>query len=394
MAKRKILMVGWEFPPNNSGGLGVACQGIVENLVDSGEDVTLVLPKPMAPNGESGNTLTTDKGNKYKVIYIPSKLRPYIGHDGKQYCGDLVKDVNLFADDVIRAVGDEDFDLVHVHDWLTVPAGIKVKKKFGKPMVMHVHSTEFDRTAGGKPNIDVEKIEKKGFKEADLIITVSNYTKSLLVDKYGIDERKIKVVHNGLDNPKKKREVNIDFLKDSPVIIFVGRLTIQKGPEYFIELARNVLDKRPDAVFIFAGNGDMFHHLLLTSAYRNLSGSVLFAGFLRDAAKDRLYQRADVFVMPSVSEPFGIVALEAAAVGVPVIVSKTSGVAEVLPSAIKLDFWDVEKMAENVLKLIEKSERGKEVGTKVMEEAGAITWEKAAMKIKDAYQQLLIQPNV
>ncbi len=393
MPGRNVLMVGWEFPPNNSGGLGVACQGIVENLVDLGEKVTLVLPRSMAGGGRGLGQLKTANGGIYDVIYIPSKLRPYVGHDGKQYCGDLVEDTEKYANEVLKAVEGRDFDLVHVHDWLTVPAGIKIKEKFEKPLVVHVHSTEYDRTAGGVPNSEVQAIEKKGFDKADLIVTVSAYTKKILVDRFGVDAKKIKVVHNGFTKPQSD-DISIDFLKNSPVVIFVGRLTIQKGPEYFIDLARKVIKERPDTVFIFAGDGDMFSHLLLTSAFKHLSGSILFAGFLRDLAKDRLYKRADVFVMPSVSEPFGIVALEAADAGVPVIVSKTSGVAEVLPSAIKIDFWDVDKMAENVLNLINKTDLRKEIGDKVKREAGVITWEKSAMKIKDAYQQLLMPVHV
>lgn len=394
MASRKILMVGWEFPPHNSGGLGVACKGIVENLVDTGEEVVLILPKVMMVGEESQTFLKSSKGNKYKVIYINSVLRPYVGLDGVAYSGNLVADVNTYASMVFKAAEGIDFDIIHVHDWLTVPAGIALKNEFGKPLVMHVHSTEFDRTGGGSPNEEVSKIEKNGFLFSNLIITVSKYTKDLLVKEYSVPVEKVIVVHNGVDYTPSDDMLNLDFLNGSPVIIFVGRLTIQKGPEFFLDVAQKVINKIPEAVFVYAGNGDMYHHLLLTSAYRNLSGSVLFAGFLRDKAKDMLYQRADIFMMPSVSEPFGIVALEAAVAGTPVIVSKTSGVAEVLPSAIKVDFWDTELMAKKILLLLEKSKYKRTIGQKVMEEAGAITWSNTAIKIKQVYYQLLSPESV
>jgi len=182
MENRRVLMIGWEYPPNNSGGLGVACQGIVENLVDQGEEILLVLPSQDIARVDFINDFSTQSGKKYKVMYVHSPLRPYAGRDGKKYSGDLIADVESFARKVLAAVKNEDFDIIHVHDWLTVPAGIKIKESSGKPLVMHVHSTEYDRTAGGDPNVVVSNIENKGFEEADMIITVSKYTKSLLIN--------------------------------------------------------------------------------------------------------------------------------------------------------------------------------------------------------------------
>lgn len=388
MAKKSFLMVGWEYYPHNSGGLGVACQGIVENLVDAGENVTLLLPKDLPSEETNQEIFKTKKGNTYLVIYIKSILRPYVGHDGISYSGDLITDVHSFANMATKVAESIPFDVVHVHDWLTVPAGIAIKQKFKKPLVMHVHSTEFDRTAGGDPNEKILKIEKDGYTSSNLIIAVSGYTKNILVDNYLVPADKVIVVHNGVDYTPADH-VSIDFLKDSPVIIFVGRLTVQKGPGFFLDTARKVIDKRPDAVFVCVGNGDMYQHLLVTSAYQNLSGSVLFAGFLRDEAKDALYKRADIFLMPSISEPFGIVALEAAATETPVIISKTSGVAEVLPSAIKIDFWDTNLMSKTILDLLKKSKTRKRLGKKLKAEADAITWGQTAIKIKEAYYHLL-----
>lgn len=385
----RILMIGWEYYPHYSGGLGVACQGIVENLVDSGEEVTLLLPKSLSPSEPDQTYFTTKKGHRYKVCYIQSILRPYLGCDGITYQGDLTTDVHAFAKIATQVAKGLDFDIIHVHDWLTVPAGIAIKEASHKPLVLHVHSTEYDRTAGGHPNEFVAKIEQRGYTNANLIITVSKYTKNLLVERYQVPADKIVVIHNGVDYAPNENKLSINFLQNHPVIVFVGRLTIQKGPDYFLSVARKVIDQRPEAVFVFVGDGDMYHHLLLTSAYLNLSGSVLFAGFLRGHAKDLLYERADVFLMPSVSEPFGIVALEAAATGTPIIISKTSGVSEVLPSAIKIDFWDTNLMANTILKLLDQPQKQKRLGKKLMSEVGAVTWGKTAIKIKETYYHLL-----
>lgn len=382
-------MVGWEYPPHNSGGLGVACQGIVENLVDNGEIVTLVLPGILSEGQVQKESRKTPRGNTYNVIIVHSVLRPYVGLDGVAYSGELMHDVAEYAKIVAKAVEEIDFDLIHAHDWLTVPAATAIKEKFNKPLVWHVHSLEYDRTAGTGKNKEIGAIEKKGVLLSDLVITVSAYTKQILVKEYGIAANKIVVVHNGVESVKENEIIDDDFLKGSPVIIFVGRLTIQKGPEYFIQVARGVINERPEAVFIFAGDGEMMQRLLLTSAYKNLSGSVLFAGFLRDIAKEKLYNRADIFMMPSVSEPFGIVALEAAMANTPVIVSKTSGVAEVLPSAIQIDFWDIEVMVKKVLELIEQTDYKRDLGERLKNEAGAVTWGKTAIKIREAYCQLL-----
>lgn len=379
-------MVGWEYPPMNTGGLGVACQGIVEHLVDAGQEVVLVLPQEVSPK-ENTLMYMTPKGHTYKVIYVISTVTPYPEMPGSRYRESIMNDVYEYAGKVFAAARDEEFDIIHIHDWLTVPAGIALKKKSGKPLVMHIHSTEYDRTAGGDANKRVEEVERQGYEGADRLVAVSGYTKSILVDKYGVSGDKIDVVHNGIDVPSKKNS-KPDFMGDAPVVIFVGRLTVQKGVEFFIVMASQVLKERPDTVFVIAGDGDMQKYLVEYSAMSQLTGSVLFSGFLRDIGKDELYRRADVLVMPSVSEPFGLVALEGAAVGVPSIISKTSGVAEVLPSAKKVDFWDTDLTAKFVLELINNPEERKSLGEKSRMETMAITWDRAAVSLKRIYQQL------
>lgn len=391
MDKKTILMLGWEYPPHNSGGLGVACQGMVEALIDQGQKVILALPSPSSPKEGEWVTYKTLKNLRpYKVLMVYSTMRPYTKNEAVGFEGDLVSQANDYARLIVSALKDTEFDVVHCHDWLTVPAAVALKNAFHKKTIMHVHSTEFDRTGGGEPNLAVAKIEGNGFQESDLILTVSKYTKKLLVEKYHVSEQKVRVVHNGNNYFPNNEKVDIDFLKNSPVILFVGRLTIQKGPEQFLELAKNVINQIPESVFVFAGDGDMYQHLLLTSAYHQLSGHVLFAGFLRDRAKDRLYHRADVFVMPSLSEPFGIVALEAAAFGVPVVVSKTSGVAEVLPSAVAIDFWDIDKMSKVIVEMVSKKMKIGELGERLKKESGQVSWDLAANKLREEYQRLLL----
>ena len=379
-------MIGWEYPPKNSGGLGVACQGIVEHLSDAGQEVLLVLP-----SGETEKQikmLRTRLGKFYPVLFLPSNIRAYPESLPEKYAGNLIEDVYLFARDVEEAVRGEVFDLVHVHDWLTVPAGIAVSDHFKKPLIMHVHSTEFDRTAGGEPNYAVSQIEQLGFHEADLIVAVSGYTKKLLISEYHVPQEKIKVVYNGVEKNSMSGQQEADFLGTAPVVLFVGRLTIQKGADNFIRLAKKVLESRSDAIFVIAGDGDMYRYLVEYSAFAEVTGSVLFSGFLRDLDINKLYQRAQVLVMPSVSEPFGLVALEAASWGVPVIVSKTSGVAEVLPSAIQVDYWDSGLAAKHVLDLMTETDKKTKIGEALKIEANQLSWDIAAAKLIKIYQKM------
>lgn len=383
-------MIGWEFPPKNSGGLGVACKGIVEHLVDTGCAVTLVLPRMSSPNDKYGedDNFETVNGNKYKVIFVSSRITPYASCDPDNYGGNIIDDVYDYAKKVLNCIDKVDFDVIHIHDWLTVPAGIDIKNKYHKPLVMHVHSTEFDRTAGGCPYAEVSNIETRGFMEADVLVAVSSYTRGLLIDKYGVDREKVKVVHNGID-PLEDKTFSKDFLGNCPVVIFVGRLTIQKGPEYFLRIANQVTMIHPETVFVFAGDGDMYRELIESSALKELTGNVLFAGFLRGSQKDNLYYRADIFVMPSVSEPYGLVALEAAQMGKPVIISKTSGVAESLPSAIAVDYWDTDLTAKYINELIDDKDKSNFLGQNLRKEVESISWDNSVNLLKTIYQELI-----
>ena len=398
---KPIFMIGWEFPPHNSGGLGVACQGLTRGLATIGQPVVFALPQVLQGGGSIKKTqYAHDQGHLMEMSLVNSRLQPYWRQQKSAKNGKILSDSQVFDmveesrryGDVVAEVAKEypKAPLLHAHDWMSIPAGIKAREKTGKPLVVQIHSTEFDRSGGGEPNHAIADVEWQGLDQADKIVAVSGYTKQLIVDKYNISADKIEVVHNGIDpNPEYHSKPLLQFLRDKPLILFLGRLTIQKGPEYFLAVAKKVLQKEKQAIFVLAGQGDMYQSLLISSAFQGLSSSVLFAGFLRGKEKMNLYKRADVFVMPSVSEPFGISALEAALANTPVIVSKNSGVIEVLPHAYPIDFWDVDEMAHTILELIEKPEVRSQQAAQVRQEAESLKWTKMAHRMRSIYDELL-----
>jgi len=394
-------MIGWEFPPHNSGGLGVACQGLTRGLATIGQPVVFALPQVLQGGGSIQKVkYSHDANHQMEMILVNSNLQPYWRQKTASTTGktlsdaavyDMVEESKRYGEVVAEVAKDyPQSPLLHAHDWMSIPAGLRAKAKTGKPLVLQIHSTEFDRSGGGEPNHAIADVEWQGLTEADKIIAVSAYTKRLIVEKYAIPSDKIEVVHNGIDpNPEYHSKPLLQFLNNKPLILFVGRLTIQKGPEYFLAVAKKVIEKQRQAIFVLAGQGDMFQSLLVSSAYQGLSGSVLFAGFLRGKEKMNLYKRADVFVMPSVSEPFGIAALEAALANTPVIVSKNSGVIEVLPHAYPIDFWDVDEMSKTILDLISKPEVRRQQANQVQQEAQSLEWTKMAKRVQSIYHDLL-----
>lgn len=391
-------MIGWEFPPHHSGGLGVACQGLVSGLHEHGVNLTFTLPK-MLPGGAAfaREAWYSDPDPRLDIVAVNAVLSPYDRlpqNPTRVQAVDMIEEVHHYAQVVAELAKLEEHppEVVHAHDWMSIPAGLRTREAVRKPLVLHVHSTEYDRAGANHTTGPIAEIEYQGMQQADAIIAVSEYTKQLLMHQYGVDGSKVHVVHNGIDpNPDYHNQTLEAFLRSRPVVSFVGRLTIQKGPEYFLAVAKAVIDRRPDAVFVLAGSGDMYQHLLVTTAQSELSGSVLFAGFLRDKEKYLLYQRSDVFIMPSVSEPFGISALEAALSRTPVIVSKQAGVHEVLPNTIQVDFWDIDKMAQTVLELLDDGPRRQENGHALSQQAQAQTWHKAAQGVQQVYDQVKSQ---
>lgn len=403
-----IFMIGWEYPPNNSGGLGVACEGLTKALANQHSRIFFTLPYAHSSPVGHLQLLTcadpdwNDTENRPPFsVYAESvflNTTPFdqaINVDDLHALptSDLERRVDRYAELVSEQAGglEQNIDIIHAHDWMTFPAATRLADESGKPLVAHIHSTEFDRIPGGTGSPYIHHQEYQGMQRADRVIVVSEYTKQLLIKKYDIDPGKIDVVHNGIAHSRLQLvSPATAFAPKRQVVVFMGRLTHQKGVEYFLSVAKKVLAERPEALFVVAGHGDLYYQLLVSAAGQSLSASVIFAGFLRGKERTALLDRADVFVMPSLSEPFGLVALEAAQRRTPVIISKTAGVSEVLPSALAIDFWDVQKMSSTLLELLNnRSNRQSQINNQ-LKDVKAATWKKAALNVKEVYRKAMM----
>ncbi len=404
--KIKALIFGWEFPPYNVGGLGVACKGLTYALCGLGAEIIFVLPKRMDVSADYMKIIFADSVN-LKCTAINSLLLAYDTADSyeesyrknpfaSRYGNNLFEEVDLYGRKAYYLIKQETFDIIHAHDWLTIPAALLAKKITGKPLVVHIHATEFDRSGDNGANSRVYDIEKEGMEKADMVIAVSNFTKNKIIKHYGIDPAKIRVVHNAAEDvPQSLDEIllleDIYRLKaiGKKIVLFLGRITLQKGPDYFMRAARIVLDHNPDVIFIVAGSGDMEHKMIELAAELGISGSVIFTGFLREENLVKVYRAADLYVMPSVSEPFGITTLEAMKHNTPVLVSKQSGVSEVINHALKVDFWDVNEIANKIVAVMEHgalSETLKENGWRDLDK---ISWKNSAQAVMGIYKELV-----
>lgn len=307
-----------------------------------------------------------------------------------KYGPSLLQEVSNYGLVAAEIAQNHDFDLIHAHDWLTYAAGIAAKKVSGKPLVIHVHATEFDRT-GENVNTLVYAIEKMGMEAADRVITVSNLTRNTVIQKYGISPEKVFTVYNAVEPQEDAEKEEYTKSVDEKVVTFLGRITYQKGPEYFIEAAKLVLQKTDKARFVMAGNGDLLRKMIRYAARLGISDKFHFTDFLRGKDVDRMFALSDVYVMPSVSEPFGISPLEAMRSNVPVIISKQSGVSEILKHAIKTDFWDVNAMADAIYGLIKYPALSAMFRKYGREEVDSLKWENAAVHIKEVYKSALNQ---
>lgn len=404
-----VLMFGWEFPPYNSGGLGVACEGLTKALSSSGVDLTFVLPFKIPIKvpwckfvfaDESPNFLTE---NDIKKMYSGYQSH---GIDIKKNNFNVVESKDLVSGSLSRRVlayglkgGDiankNKHSIIHAHDWLSYPAGVSAKKVSGMPFVAHIHATEFDRS-GDNINKEIFRIEKMGFDNADIIVAVSGKTKDKVIEKYGISEKKVKVIHNGIDfnNNFEDAENSLEKLKKhgAKIVLFVGRITFQKGPDYFVSMAQKVLKFEPNTYFVVSGSGDMEGQMIKMVSDKGLSSRFIFCGFLRGSELARVYKSADVFVMPSVSEPFGLVPLEAMISEVPVLVSKESGVSEVISTALKSNFWDVDDMTDKVVSVLRHKKLKNHLSSFGKQEVKTIHWKKAVNSLIDIYNSLT--PNL
>ena len=409
----KILMLGWEFPPFNSGGLGTACEGLTKGLCANDINVTFVLPK--ATPGDAPKHLKLIVANnvyldsdKLKFMEVNSLLVPYISSDEYNerikskaclkegdmsaraddiYGNNLYEEVYRYSEKLKLIAAFEDFDVIHAHDWMTYPAAIKAKAASKKPLVVHIHATEFDRT-GGNVNQYIYDIEREGFHAADKIIAVSNFTKNKVVTQYGIDPDKVEVVHNGVEFTNYCDTEHIKKDNDK-IVLFLGRITLQKGPEYFIYAAKRVLEIEPNVKFIVAGSGDMEGFMIKEAARLGIGNKVLFTGFLRGADIDRAYKMADLYVMPSVSEPFGITPLEAMRNGTPCLISNNSGVSEVVNHCLRVDFWDIDQMSSKILACLKYDTMHKELTNNALREVSRFNWNEPAKKCIEVYKSVL-----
>jgi glycosyltransferase involved in cell wall biosynthesis len=305
-----------------------------------------------------------------------------------KYGQDLMTEVSRYALIGASIASSNQFDIIHAHDWLTYPAGIAAKKVTGKPLVVHLHATEYDRS-GENVNQNVYDIERKGMEEADRVITVSNLTRNIVIERYGINPDKVFTVHNAVEPSEKQEFSGAEKHVREKVVTFLGRITFQKGPEYFIEAAKKVLERDPNVRFVMAGTGDLMEKMIRRVAQLNMSTKFHFTGFLKGENVDKMFALSDVYVMPSVSEPFGISPLEAMRSNVPVVISKQSGVAEVLDHVMKVDFWDIDAMADAIYGLLHYNSLTsmfKKYGT---EEVDGLKWEEAALKITEVYKTVL-----
>lgn len=404
--KIKALIFGWEFPPYNVGGLGVACKGLTYALCGLGVEIIFVLPKRMDVSADCMKIVFADSV-KMKCTAINSLLLAYDTLDSydesyrnnpfaAKYGRNLFEEVILYGLKAYHIVKNEKFDIIHAHDWLTIPAALLAKKMTGKPLVLHMHATEFDRSGDNGANSRVYDIEKKGMDAADIIIAVSNFTKNKIIKYYGIDPRKIRVVHNAAEDVSQTLGDN-SLLEDiyrlksigKKIVLYLGRITLQKGPDYFVRTAKIVLDHDPDVVFIVAGSGDMEHKMIELAAELGITGNMIFTGFLREEKTVKVYRAADLYVMPSVSEPFGITALEAMKYNTPILVSKQSGVSEVITHALKVDFWDIKEMANKIIAVLEHRALSETLKENGWHDLDKISWKNSAQATLNVYKELV-----
>jgi glycogen synthase len=410
--KIKSLMLGWEFPPYISGGLGTACYGLTKAMGRLGMEVTFLLPR-MGPVRVSGSPeAVLESGFPHvRLRAVASSLLAYGRYgnpasarratagagvqeepaDGPApYGPNICEEVHRYAMRVMKIAESEEYDVIHAHDWMTFPAGVALAAHSGKPLVVQVHSTEFDRS-GEHVNQYVYDIERFGMHAADKVITVSNYTRNIVVNRYGVPPEKVEVVYNGIDFSEcaNAAPLQVSSPRNDKIVLFLGRITMQKGPEYFLYAAKRVLEKEKNVKFVMAGDGDRLYGTIDLAAWLGIGHRVFFTRFLRGQDVARAYEMADLYVMPSVSEPFGIAPLEALQHNVPVLVSKSSGIAETFRNALKVDFWDINEMANKIVAVLRHPPLHETLRANGRQEALRFRWEDSAARVNQVYHRVL-----
>ena len=427
----RVLMFGWEFPPHIAGGLGTACYGIVKGLAENGVETIFVMPSASGDEDSSVATIINASDvpvssvsssvdefvDMVKFMRVGTNMIPYVDpeqfhemveaerkfreesevkHVGTKfrfsgkYGSNLMEEVARYAmvGGTIAMDHKDEFDVIHAHDWLTYLAGIAAKELTGKPLVIHVHATSFDRGTEDMIDTRVFDIEKRGMLAADKVMAVSDLTRNIVINKYGIDPEKVVTVHNAVDFSGRENMQVERGLRDK-VVTFLGRITFQKGPEYFIEAAAKVLKRTDHVHFVMAGSGDMMNRCIRHAARLGISDKFHFTGFLRGADVQKMFAMSDVYIMPSVSEPFGISPLEAMRTNVPSIISNQSGAAEVLKYAFKVDFWDVDAMADDIYALLKYPALADFAAKQGYDEVNRLKWNHAAAKMKKVYESVI-----
>ncbi|EQA36017.1 glycosyltransferase, group 1 family protein [Leptospira inadai serovar Lyme str. 10] len=437
----KILMIGWEYPPKITGGLGTACYNIAKALSDSGNEIYFVLPQLSGEEPKLQNvkildvegTIVNFEEEERRILYkfqnesiykalslqafhpyessrdtslqdsepvttkkattLSETIRHTTGNESLKiqpgYTKNIINDIRLYARFNSLLAPKLAFDIIHCHDWMTFPAGVEAAKSTRKPLICHVHATEFDRS-GERVNQQVYDLERNAFKEATAIITVSNYTKRILIERYSVPEYKIYPIHNGVEF-----ELDRNLLKNKTadnqerLVLFLGRITFQKGPDYFVRAAKKVLEVMDNVRFVMAGTGDMYARMIEMAADLGVGKYFHYTGFLSKEETRQLYSMADLYIMPSVSEPFGLSTLEAMGGGVPVILSKQSGVGEVVNHCIKVDFWDVDDMANKIASVLSDRNLHATLRDGGLEEATKNSWSKTGRRIEEVYANVL-----
>jgi len=428
----RVLMFGWEFPPHISGGLGTASYGLTKGMA-SMDDMEVIFVVPKAWGDEDQNVVRLIGANKVPVVFkqiyfkgsrrpiekieISSKIVPYTDPEdfwklvrsevseykllvqtnkkgmvdfSGRYDGNLMDEIYKYSIVASVIAEENEFDIIHAHDWLTYPAGIAAMEVSGKPLIIHVHATDFDRS-GGNVNPDVYRIEKNGMDAASKIITVSNLTRDIVINKYNIHPDKVETVYNAVEPVNICNDITVNKGFDDKVVTFLGRITLQKGPEYFIEAAYKVLKVMHNVRFVMAGSGDMMERMMRRAASLKITDRFHFTGFLKGRDVFTMLAMSDVYIMPSVSEPFGISPLEAMQSSVPVIISKQSGVSEILTHAVKTDFWDIDAMADAIYGILNYPALASMFIKNGKEEVIRFKWDNSARHVRDIYERVIWQ---
>ena len=380
----KVGMIGWEFPPFMAGGLGIHCLELTTQLSKMGVDIDFYMPH-MSLEGDL-RVANHHKHLKIHEIEADPGLSPYGGTRGyEESFNDAVWQYNMRVVDAWRS---HDADVIHAHDWITFKAAAEIKRRTGKPLIWSCHSTEYDRSAGFFPQDWIIELEKTAVREADLVIAVSGYTRQQLIDRFGADPNKVVAIHNGVDFSKWAEHSGRDYSRSNKVVLYLSRVSRQKGPMSFIRAAKRVLDRDRSVRFVVAGKGEMVPEMIQYCIHNGIMEHVTFTGFVPDAEAQKLYEQADVYVLPSVSEPFGISVLEAMTSGCPTIVSKTTGVGEALTHVLRAEHWDSDEMADQILAVLNNKPLREALGRNGALEVRKFTWERCGRRTLDAYQRV------